>query len=834
MASASYIDAGAGAAAGSGTTIGVPYPATVAAGDVLVAHVSARAASGVTTPAGWTLVPSSSINSGGRSAAFYKVADGTETGSLTVTFTGSGGFGSNGIWGRMYRFTGGTTVEGGGSEGNTATVVPDHSVTTSAGGRLAVNLVMVARVETLAAFTGMTGGTWSEPVAEYTDATGGAITLQIETAPITGATTINGGSQSIGGASVAYSVIGFAILPPTIAVRQATETDLAQPITPFKTPAGPHATVNQTAETDLAQAITPVKTAAADTSLYFAIDFGNGFEDMQLPLQGTHRTRSMSIKRGRQYNLDLIEAGTLQSVMKNQDAALDPSNANSPYYGRVLPLLPVRMLRRKSGLTYELFRGVIERLQPEWTPPSYQDMLLDAADSFESLSSYPIVSGYATLTTSLTGTNNDLVFTAKEAGGQGDDITITYVVAGVSTPLTGVVNDPLTGNAFVTADPGSSHARHPLDSSNVVGTSGDTAPLTVTVQGTDITVNVATSGASAATSTANDILALIRADVNLSALVTVALAPGNDGTGVVTAQAQTALFGGKWPQESSGARIARVLNLIGWSVDLRALDAGQSFVVARGFSVRDNVSALQHIQEVADSELGYVFMSGAGVITFHDGAHRSTATRSTIPQAVFSDDGSGFPFIAIDPSFDKDRIVNEASVLTGQSGAVPQVASDTYSQTGVGSPPTGSTNVPPGGFGKRSVSRQTQLALDADALAQAQGIVSAFSYPRYRFDQIITLEDGSTVGWVEAVLGLEIGDLVTVRNTPPGNTTTTSYNAYVEMVQDDLAPGLPWKRTLRLTSASQSVIPGPGVAGALHDSDGDNMTLDSATKGILG
>lgn len=109
----------------------------------------------------------------------------------------------------------------------------------------------------------------------------------------------------------------------------------------------------------------------------------------------------------------------------------------------------------------------------------------------------------AVLTTALTGTNNDLTYTSVAMSLAANDITVRYVVAGASTALT------------------------------------------VSVTGTAITVNVATSSGSAATSTAALIAAAIAASAPATALVTVANAAGNDGTGVVTALAATNLAGGR-------------------------------------------------------------------------------------------------------------------------------------------------------------------------------------------------------------------------------------------------------------------------------------------------
>ncbi len=108
----------------------------------------------------------------------------------------------------------------------------------------------------------------------------------------------------------------------------------------------------------------------------------------------------------------------------------------------------------------------------------------------------------ATLTTALAGADNDLTYTALTGGPAGNSIRVTYVVAGNNTLLT------------------------------------------VVVAGYDITVNVATDGAGAATSTASLVLAALQANPDVQRLVTVALATGNTGVGVVAALALTALAGG--------------------------------------------------------------------------------------------------------------------------------------------------------------------------------------------------------------------------------------------------------------------------------------------------
>lgn len=109
----------------------------------------------------------------------------------------------------------------------------------------------------------------------------------------------------------------------------------------------------------------------------------------------------------------------------------------------------------------------------------------------------------ATLTTALAGSDNDLKFTSTVLGTTGNSTAIVYVNPG--TP---------------------------------------SAALSVTVATTVITVHLATNGSSVITSTASQILTAIQASTAASALVTVALAPANTGSGVVIALSSTPLAGG--------------------------------------------------------------------------------------------------------------------------------------------------------------------------------------------------------------------------------------------------------------------------------------------------
>lgn len=95
---------------------------------------------------------------------------------------------------------------------------------------------------------------------------------------------------------------------------------------------------------------------------------------------------------------------------------------------------------------------------------------------------------------------------------------------------------------FTAAQPG---AAGNLIRVRYVDPQASSAPLAVEVNGTDITVNLGTDVSGDILSTASDVIAAIEGSTEASALVDVALAAGNDGSGVVNAEGWTTLAGGE-------------------------------------------------------------------------------------------------------------------------------------------------------------------------------------------------------------------------------------------------------------------------------------------------
>jgi rhodanese-related sulfurtransferase len=145
----------------------------------------------------------------------------------TVGANGSNS-GTDDIYVRIYEFTNvstGTTlatvIENGTAGGTASTsgtsgTIADAGVTTLGVDRLALNFVGGNDDNALDAFTGMSGGTWVEAVAEYADATGTDAVAGLQTAAMAAAGTIDGGTDAWADATDSWGVVGFALIGTTV------------------------------------------------------------------------------------------------------------------------------------------------------------------------------------------------------------------------------------------------------------------------------------------------------------------------------------------------------------------------------------------------------------------------------------------------------------------------------------------------------------------------------------------------------------------------------------------------------------------------------------------
>lgn len=108
--------------------------------------------------------------------------------------------------------TAGSTVNGVGTSGTIA----DTGVTTLGSDRLALNFVAGSDDNAIDAFAGETGGDWVEAAAEYAESVGTDGVIQLQTAAMATAGTIDGGSDAWADATDGWGVVGFALIGTTV------------------------------------------------------------------------------------------------------------------------------------------------------------------------------------------------------------------------------------------------------------------------------------------------------------------------------------------------------------------------------------------------------------------------------------------------------------------------------------------------------------------------------------------------------------------------------------------------------------------------------------------
>ena len=200
----SFVAAGAGVNAFN--DLDLEYP-SVAAGMVFFAQVYSQLGESSGAPDGWVLVHE--FTDGAVTQYVYRrTARSTGSDSGTVTFSMTLGDPNQG---RIYAFEDvaladfiesidDTYTTNGSADG--PTVAPNGPA------RLAVAFVSSNNgVTGMAAFTGESGGDWTEAVAEQTSGNGPGI--QLQTAPLAAGGTISGGTAAVDG--VRAIVIGFAL-----------------------------------------------------------------------------------------------------------------------------------------------------------------------------------------------------------------------------------------------------------------------------------------------------------------------------------------------------------------------------------------------------------------------------------------------------------------------------------------------------------------------------------------------------------------------------------------------------------------------------------------------
>jgi hypothetical protein len=202
----------------------------------------------------------------------------------------------------------------------------------------------------------------------------------------------------------------------------------------------------------------------------------------------------------------------------------------------------------------------------------------------------------------------------------------------------------------------------------------------------------------------------------------------------------------------SGARVNAVLDRpeLAWPADEREIDPGNSTML--GALVEEGTSALEYLQLVSNSEFGNLFIGKDGKVVFRE----RNAVPNT-PSIVFSDEVvagefQGIQFASVNNVFGSENLFNRILISNAAEVPLEATATDADSQTI---------------FGPRSFS-QTGLLVESQDQLQflADFLLARFKEPDYRFEAVTVVMDTLTTENQDAVLNLEIGDVVLVRFEP--------------------------------------------------------------------
>lgn len=231
-----------------------------------------------------------------------------------------------------------------------------------------------------------------------------------------------------------------------------------------------------------------------------------------------------------------------------------------------------------------------------------------------------------------------------------------------------------------------------------------------------------------------------------------------------------------WGGDFTGARLERVLDVLGIDVDDRDIATG---TVTCGPTLLGG-NALDYIRRIAATEGGGIFVSGDGKITFTE-----EPANDPTPLDVIGD--AGCPTSQITVGYSLDRMVNTATV-TRENGA-----GQTYEDT---------TAVD--GFGPRSVSLDTLHATPDAALSRAAEIVIRNKDLKVRVSDL-TLESIRSDVPAAVSLDTEIGDPYTVSYDPAGPGGVETALVRVERIEHQFDADRSWRT--RFGVDEQTVLP---------------------------
>ena len=230
-------------------------------------------------------------------------------------------------------------------------------------------------------------------------------------------------------------------------------------------------------------------------------------------------------------------------------------------------------------------------------------------------------------------------------------------------------------------------------------------------------------------------------------------------------------------EESSGTRVTNVL--ANANIDYAgatSIDTGYSTLAAQ--TLADDINAVQYLQEVTNSEQGYLYVSRSGVMTFENryGPLTDAAT------VTFSDDGSDVPYQEIGRKVVSAELFNR--LTANRTGAATITANETASQNS---------------YGIRLLPLGEVLVLD-DATVRniLEFLMVQTASTEVRINSLTAVLDTQSSGTQNTIAQLELADAVNVEFTPPG-VSQHSTTGTLQQIGHAFTVGETWRVNLGMT-----------------------------------
>lgn len=225
-----------------------------------------------------------------------------------------------------------------------------------------------------------------------------------------------------------------------------------------------------------------------------------------------------------------------------------------------------------------------------------------------------------------------------------------------------------------------------------------------------------------------------------------------------------------WTGDTTGERIARVLDFAGWPAADRDIDTGRSIM---GPYLDAESNALSIAQRAEATEGGALWQAPDGRITFRDRHAAIQDWNATVAQAAFTDDGAATNpqhYTVLDLSYDDTLIINEASVTwdDGTETSRDQTSVDAYTRS--------------------AVRVETSLTTAPEARDRGDWLLERYKNPAVRPERVVLRPSGDQRLWRHC-LARKIGDRVTVRRKPQNTGTAIEFDATIESINHRIADG---------------------------------------------